>query len=253
MIPLLIAGAAAAASTLAGFHAYLPKSQLYGATFFGTPGRGKKIALTFDDGPNPACTPGLLEVLAQHNVRATFFMIGQFVRQQPELARRVLAAGHEVGNHTFSHPNLSLASAQRTRQELADCESALKDAGVGNQHGLFRPPFGARRPVTFRIARELGLTPIQWSVTAFDWNAPSAERIEQNVEKRLRGGDVFLFHDGGHRGLNADRMHTVNAVASLVPKLIARGYEFVTIGDWPQGPIRSSDASDGSPSRPDKP
>ena len=249
MIPLLIAGTAVAASTFAGFHAYLPMSQLYGRTFFGTPGRGKKIALTFDDGPNPACTSALLDVLAKHNVRATFFMIGQFVRQQPELTRRVLAAGHEVGNHTFSHPNLSLASERKTRQELADCESALKDAGVGNQSGLFRPPFGARRPVTFRIARELGLTPIQWSVTAFDWNAPSAERIEQNVEKRLRGGDVLLFHDGGHRAVNTDRMHTVNAVASLVPKLVDRGYEFVTIGDW----IKASDASDGSPSRPGTP
>jgi peptidoglycan/xylan/chitin deacetylase (PgdA/CDA1 family) len=232
VIPLLIAGAAAAAGTFAGFHAYLPKSQLYGRTFFGTPGRGKKIALTFDDGPNPACTPALLDVLAQHNVRATFFMIGRFVRQQPELARRILAAGHEVGNHTYSHPNLSLSSASKTRQELADCESALKDAGVGNTCGLFRPPFGARRPASFLIARELGLKPIQWSVTSFDWNAPSAERIQQNVEKRLRGGDVILFHDGGHRGLNADRMHTVNAVASILPKLIDQGYEFVTIGDW---------------------
>lgn len=253
MIPLLIAGAAAAASTFAGFHAYLPQSQLYGTTFFGTPGRGNRIALTFDDGPNPACTPALLDVLAQHNVRATFFMIGQFVRQQPELARRVVAAGHDVGNHTYSHPNLSLSSAQKTRQELADCEVALKDAGVGNQHGLFRPPFGARRPVTFRIARELGLTPIQWSVTAFDWNAPSAERIEHNVEKRLRGGDVILLHDGGHLALNADRTHTVKAVASMLPKLTDQGYEFVTIGDWLKDQIKASDASDGSPSRPDKP
>jgi peptidoglycan/xylan/chitin deacetylase (PgdA/CDA1 family) len=248
MIPLLIGGAAGAA-VFAGFHAYLPMSQLYGKTFIGTPGRGKKVAITFDDGPNPACTPALLDVLAKNNVRATFFMIGRFVRQQPELARRVSDGGHEVANHTYSHPHLSLCSAARTRRELKDCDSALNDAGVANQYGLFRAPFGARRPATLTIARELGLTPIQWSVTTFDWNAPSAERIEQNAFKRLRGGDVLLFHDGGHTGLNADRMHTVKAVAELLPRLRAEGYEFVTVGDW----LKASDASSGSPSRPDKP
>ena len=253
MIPLLIAGATAAAGTFAGFHAFLPMSQLYGATFIGTPGHGKKLALTFDDGPNPTCTPALLDVLARNNVRATFFMIGKFVQLQPALARRVHDAGHDVANHTFSHPNLALSPAQKVRQELADCEAALRDAGVANKFGLFRVPFGARRPVTLRIARELGLTPIQWSVTAFDWNAPAAGRIEHSVEKRLRGGDVILLHDGGHLALNADRMHTVNAVASMVPKLIDRGYEFVTVGDWIRDSTKASDASSGSPSRPDTP
>jgi peptidoglycan-N-acetylglucosamine deacetylase len=231
MIPLLIGGAAGLA-VFAGFHAYLPTSQLYGPTFIGSPGRGRKLALTFDDGPNPACTPQLLDVLAKNQVRATFFMIGRFVREQPELARRVFAAGHEVANHTFSHPQLSLCSAQKTRQELLDCEAALQDAGAGNQHHLFRAPFGGRRPATLRIVRELGLIPIQWTVTTFDWNAVSAERIEQNARKRLRGGDIMLFHDGGHTGLNADRMFTVKAVEALLPRLRDEGYEFVTVGEW---------------------
>lgn len=248
MIPLLIGGVAGLA-TFAGFHAYLPTSQLYGATFIGTPGRGKKIALTFDDGPNPACTPALLDVLAKNEVRATFFMIGRFVREQHELTRRVFEAGHDVANHTYSHPHLPLCLEQRTRHELLDCESALKDAGVGNQNRLFRAPFGARRPATLRIVRELGLTPIQWSVTTFDWKARSAAHIEQNACKRLRGGDVLLFHDGGHTGQNADRKHTVKAVETLLPRLRAEGYQCVTIGDW----LKASDVSSGSPSHPGKP
>jgi peptidoglycan/xylan/chitin deacetylase (PgdA/CDA1 family) len=248
VIPLLIGGATGLA-VLAGFHAYLPMSQLYGKTFIGTPGRGKKVALTFDDGPNPACTPALLDILAKNNVRATFFMIGRFVQQQHELARRIFESGHEIANHTYTHPHLSLCSARKTRQELQDCESAIKDAGVANTYGLFRAPFGARRPATLHVARELGLTPIQWSVTTFDWNAPSAERIEQNALKRLRGGDVLLFHDGGHTGLNADRMHTVKAVEVLLPRLRAEGYEFVTVGEW----LKASDASSESPSRSGKP
>jgi peptidoglycan/xylan/chitin deacetylase (PgdA/CDA1 family) len=242
MIGLLAGGVSLSLATAAAWQMYAPRSQFYGRTFIGTPGVGRKLALTFDDGPNPACTPQLLEVLARHNVRATFFLIGRWVEQQPELARAVQAAGHEVGNHTYNHPNLALCSADRVRQELSQAQGAMENAGLTNPRQLFRPPFGARRPATLRTARSLGYNPVNWTVTTYDWKPTTAERIEQHVHRQLKGGDVLLFHDGGHRDIRAERMHTVRAVERLIPFLKDHGHEFVTIGDW----LTSSDAANGS-------
>jgi peptidoglycan/xylan/chitin deacetylase (PgdA/CDA1 family) len=231
-ISLLSAAAALTSATFSGVHAFAPRSQLYGKSFVGTRRQGKKLALTFDDGPNPAATPKLLEALARHNVHATFFLIGKFVQQEPALAREILAAGHEVANHTQDHPFLILASRDEVAHQISGCESALDAAGVPNRQHLFRPPYGARRPRTLKTARELGLTPVSWTITCYDWKPTTAERVEFHAMRQIVGGDVILLHDGGHLALNADRMHTVNAVASMVPKLLDRGYEFVTIGDW---------------------
>src|ERR1041385_117824 len=119
--------ASAAAASYAGYATMAPTSQLYGRTL--THGSDpRQMALTFDDGPNDPHTMHLLDMLAKHNARATFFLIGKYVRQRPEVARAILAAGHEIGNHTDSHPNLVLVSAKRLRQELADCGKALEDA-----------------------------------------------------------------------------------------------------------------------------
>src|SRR5207248_10938068 len=114
--------------------------------------------------------------LARHNAKATFFLIGRYVRLRPEIARAVLAAGHEIGNHTYSHPNLVLVSARRLRQELDDCRKALEDA-LGTRTTLFRPPFGGRRPSVLRTARRMGLSPIMSSVTGYDWSATSPDSI----------------------------------------------------------------------------
>lgn len=257
MIPhglsLVSAATALASATFSGVHAFAPRSQLYGECFVGNRGQGKKLALTFDDGPNPAATPKLLEVLARHNVQATFFLIGKFVQMEPALAREVAAAGHEVANHTQDHPFLIFASSDDVKRQLMNCEAALAAAGVPNAHRLFRPPYGARRPRTLSTVRELGLTPVSWTITCYDWKPTSAEKVEFHAMRQIRGGDVILLHDGGHLALNADRTHTVNAVASMVPKLIDQGYEFVTIGDWLPSRIKASDASGGNPSHPDRP
>lgn len=242
MIGVIAGGVSLTLAAAGALHAYSPKSQLYGRTFIGTPGHGRKLALTFDDGPNPACTPALLEVLERYHVRATFFMIGQWVMMEPVLAREVQSAGHEVGNHTFTHPNLALQRRARVREELHKCEVALDGAGVNNRFNLFRPPYGARRRATLTTARSMGLVPVNWSVTGYDWMRTTAMRVQQHVNRQLHGGDVLLFHDGGHLGLGADRMHTVQAVDALVPRLRDEGFEFVTIGDW----ITSSDVAGGS-------
>ncbi|MGB9074295.1 MAG: polysaccharide deacetylase family protein [Terriglobales bacterium] len=228
MLPALIGLAAAAAASTAGYQSMAPTGQWYGRTFIGL-GRGsKQIALTYDDGPNDPHTLKLLEVLAKHDVRATFFMIGRYVRQRPEIAREVARAGHAVGNHTFTHPLLIFESAAETRTQLLDCRQALEDT-IGEHSNLLRPPFGGRRPATLRIARSLGLETIMWNVTGYDWNAPPAAEIEKKVVRRMRGGDVILLHDGGHRALGADRAQTVIATDNLIRRYKDQGYEFVTV------------------------
>jgi|GEM_PF-781910 len=152
-----IAVTAVAAGVLAaGAYAYAgmwPTSQLFGRCVVAAK-NSRQIALTFDDGPNDPDTHRLLEILAKHGVRATFFMIGRFVRQRPEIARAVAAAGHLIGNHTMTHPLLLIRPPQVVRQELRDCNAALEDA-LGAPVRWFRPPHGGRRPDVLRAAREL--------------------------------------------------------------------------------------------------
>jgi len=204
-----------------------PTGQWYGRTFAGGMRGSKQIALTYDDGPNDPHTMKLLDVLAKHGVRATFFMIGHYVQQRPDIARAVAQAGHVVGNHTFTHPLLIFKSAEQTRTELVKCRSALQDA-IGEHSNLFRPPFGGRRPATLRVARSLGLETVMWNVTGYDWNAPPAAVIEKKVARQMRGGDVILLHDGGHLAMGADRGQTVIATDSLIHQYKDQGYEFVT-------------------------
>ncbi len=210
-----------------------PTGQWYGRTFTGLSRRSRKLALTFDDGPNDPYTPQLLEVLARHNVKATFFMVGRYVHMRPQLARAVAQAGHVIGNHTFSHPNLIFLWQKRARREIEDCECALTEA-VGQHSKLFRPPFGGRRPASLRVARSLGLEPVMWNVTAWDWRAPSADYIEQKVVGRVRGGAVILLHDGGHERMGVDRSATVIATERLIVRYKAEGYAFVTVPEMMQ-------------------
>jgi peptidoglycan/xylan/chitin deacetylase (PgdA/CDA1 family) len=229
MLPALIAlTAAAAAASAAGYQSMAPTGQWYGRTFAGGVRGSKQIALTYDDGPNDPHTLKLLDVLAKHAVRATFFMIGRYVRERPDIVRAVVQAGHVIGNHTFTHPLLIFKSAKQTRMELDYCRQALDDA-IGKHSNLFRPPFGGRRPATLRIARELGLETVMWNVTGYDWSALPAAVIEKKVEGRMRGGDVILLHDGGHRAMGADRAQTVMATENLIRRYKDQGYEFVTV------------------------
>lgn len=228
MLPSLVGAAMFAAASAAGYQSMAPTGQWFGRTFTGGVRRSRHIALTYDDGPNDPHTLKLLDVLAKHGVRATFFMIGRYVNQRPDIARAVAQAGHVIGNHTFTHPLLIFKSEVQTRAQLADCNQALQDA-IGEHSNLFRPPFGGRRPVTFKIARELGLRTVMWNVTGYDWNAPPAAVIEKKVAQRVRGGDVILLHDGGHLAMAADRAQTVIATENLIRRYKDSGYEFVTV------------------------
>jgi len=231
----------AVAAVVAGYQSMAPTGQWYGRTFTGKPGT-RQLALTFDDGPNDPHTLRLLEVLARHNVKATFFLIGRYVKQRPDIARELGRAGHVVGNHTFNHPNLIFASARETTMQLRDCEQALTDA-VGEHSRLFRPPFGGRRPGTLKIVRALGLEPVMWNVTGRDWKGKPAEYVERRVTQQIRGGNVILLHDGGHQKFGTDRSQTVIATDRLIARYKSEGYEFVTVPELMEKQALSSQLS----------
>ena len=223
-----LATAAGAALVGAGYQSLAPTGQWFGRAFCRGRRGSKQIALTFDDGPNDPHTHHLLDVLARHNVHATFFLIGRHVRQRPDIAAEIAKRGHVIGNHTFTHPLLTFQTPSRIRAEITECRDAIQDA-VGEHSNLFRPPWGARRPAVFRMVRQLGLEPVMWNITGYDWKAPSPEFIEQKVTPRVRGGDVILLHDGGHAVFGTDRSATVAAVDRLLTRYLAEGYEFVAI------------------------
>ncbi len=238
MLGSAITLASATAAVAAGYQSMSPTGQLYGRTFIGNPGLSRQLALTFDDGPNDPHTQRLLDVLAKHNVHATFFLIGRYVRQFPQIAREISRAGHTIGNHTFNHPLLIFKSEKEIRRELADCRSAIEDS-IGSHSNLFRPPFGGRRPAVLRVARELGFEPIMWNITGYDWNSPPAAEIERKISSRVRGGDVILLHDGGHKQIGADRSQTILATDRLVERYKKEGFEFVTIPEMLKSTLSS--------------
>ncbi len=231
-------GAAAALGLAAGGCAYaamVPGSQLFGRTMT-APRRPGELALTFDDGPNPACTPRLLDTLASHGVRATFFLIGGFAQREPALVRRILAAGHLIGNHSWSHPNLARTAARRVDEELARTSETLEQIS-GSPVRWFRPPYGGRRPHVLREARRLGMVPVLWNAMTNDWAEPSAEAIAgrltgfiDRLEQRGRAANIVL-HDGNHRQLGANRNPSVTAAGQLLARYSAT-HRFVRLDAW---------------------
>src|SRR5215469_6921109 len=147
---LVCVGVIAAAGT-AAYQAMAPSAQGYGATFVSGSRGSRRIALTYDDGPNDPHTYRLLEMLEKCVARATFFLIGRYVQQRPEIVREVVKAGHAIGNHTFTQPNLAVASVVQNKLQIEECQRAILEA-TGEAPRLFRPPFGGRRPATLKIA-----------------------------------------------------------------------------------------------------
>src|SRR5438552_1792006 len=219
---------ASAAVAAAGYQSMAPTGQWYGRTFTGL-GRGsKQLALTFDDGPNDPHTLRLLDVLAKYDIRATFFLIGKFVDERPDIVREIARAGHVIGNHTYSHRNLIFASADQVRKEIADCERAINDA-IGEHSNLFRPPFGGRTPSALRTVRQCGLEPVMWSVTCYEWKERTPEQVVSHAVRQVRGGDIILLHDGAHNVMGGARAHTVEAAERLIQRYHGKGFRFVTV------------------------
>jgi peptidoglycan-N-acetylglucosamine deacetylase len=237
---------AAAALTTAGllavgctYAALSAQSQLFGEVLIASR-NPDEIALTYDDGPNDIVTERLLDVLAHHNIRASFFLIGRYVRQRPQIARTIAASGHLIGNHTMTHPWLAWQSSARIRQELAGCNALLEDT-LGIPVRYFRAPHGARRPAVLRIARSLGLTPVQWNIIAKDWQPVGAERIAARTirgitrNRRQNRASNIVLHDGGQKSLGQPRLPTVEATKLLLDKYNSEPeMKFVTVDSWMQ-------------------
>lgn len=182
-----------------------------------------KIAITFDDGPHPTLTPQILEILKKYEIQATFFMVGVNVTNYPETARAVISAGHEVGNHTYSHRSVGRMDFDSIARELEDCEDALEELCEYRPH-LFRPPQGAVNTYVEHCAEAEDYTLILWSLDTRDWECKSTEQIVSEVLSKVQPGDIILMHDyiGTHS-------KTPEALEILLPKLLERGFEPTTV------------------------
>ena len=219
---LVLGGAAVAA-----WGAVYPGAQVFGRTLRIT-GDRSTLALTFDDGPNPAVTPGLLDLLERHGARATFFLMGSHVRAFPELTREIAGRGHAIGNHTETHPSLIFLPAKRLKEELSRCHEAI-DAAAGYRTRWMRPPFGFRGPGLDGAVRQMGYSGVaMWSKLTRDWRPQAAEPVIRRLQ-RAGGGDMVLMHDGDHKLAHGDRRHTVAALAHWLPRWNDAGIKFVTV------------------------
>lgn len=229
MYSLLLTGGGCAAAGTYSWASCVPSAQLFGRTVRKT-GNPETIALTFDDGPNPAATPALLDLLDAHSVRATFFLIGAHVRACPALAREVSERGHTLGNHTDTHPALPLLSGRKIAAQLARCDEAI-EAATQKTPRWMRPPYGFRSPLLNGIVkRRHGARVVMWSRLARDWNPQPAACVTQRL-RLVRGGDIVLLHDGDHRWTGGDRRHTVDALATWIPRWKDAGLRMVTLDE----------------------
>lgn len=184
-----------------------------------------RVALTFDDGPDPARTPALLDALDALGVKATFFLVGAAVDAHPALAKEIAARGHELGNHTYRHPYLPLARSRDVVRELMQTDRAIAQA-TGVVPRLARPPYGGRSPWNVRAFAKAQKRVVLWDVNSFDWRGAPAGEIALRVMERARPGSIVLMHDARDGGET-----TIEAVELLVPALRAQGLEPTTVSD----------------------
>ncbi len=183
----------------------------------------KKIALTFDDGPSRRHTEEILSVLAEYNISATFFVIGENAVKDPERILRIVEAGHEIGNHTYTHAYISKITEGQLRDEIQRTEDALVEI-TGQRPRVFRPPGGYYNDASLAIISEMGYKSILWSIDTRDWSMPKSDTVFSCVEENATAGDIILFHD-----LEDKRLPTPTALRKIIPYLLENGYEFVTV------------------------
>lgn len=201
-------------------------SGLFGPSVWHGDPRRRTIALTFDDGPSES-TPALLDILDRHNARATFFQCGANVERLPDIARQVFRAGHEIGNHTYSHRRLDFRPPGFIFDEVSRAQSAIEQA-TGARPNLFRAPYGVRWFGLREVQKQLGLLGVMWTEIAHDWRLP-AERVVTRLIQACSPGAIFCLHDGRETRRTPDIGATLKAVMALIPLLASRGFTFETV------------------------
>ena len=183
------------------------------------------IALTFDDGPHPKETHEVLDVLDKYNVKGTFFVVGKHANWYSEPLKRAAKEGHEIGNHTFSHPDISCLSSDDIKREIKECEDTLIKL-TGKRPTLFRPPYGSySKDKLAEIAKESGYKIILWTtIDAKDWKNPPSSQISDTIINKAQNGDIILLHDYGTE-------NTVKALDTIISEMIKKGYKFVTVSE----------------------
>ncbi len=236
-----------------------PRSQVLGPALVSGPANGKRIALTFDDGPLPPYTGQVLDILQSRKIPATFFVCGKDVATHSDIVRRIHADGHTIGNHTWSHPYLYFMSREKIGQEIDRTQNAIQQA-TGHAAEIFRPPYGARWFGLYPVLRERGMHVVQWSLSGEDWRL-KADDIAKAVCSGLRPGAVILLHDGrqepggylrtlfrkssetaktdnrpaAHQHSAASASETVKALPAIVDAALEMGYDFVSVKDFLPG------------------
>lgn len=181
-------------------------------------GTGRRMMLTFDDGPNPAYTPHILDTLAKYGVRAMFFLCGECIVENRELVARMAAEGHVVGNHTWTHPLLTTLNRREIRDEMESTSDAIEDT-YGERPQWFRAPYGAWNRAAFQLGARMGMEPMAWTVDSTDWTTPGTRTIVDTIESGAAPGVVVLSHDAG-----GDRSQSVQALREYLPYLLDNGY-----------------------------
>ncbi|MET3508500.1 polysaccharide deacetylase family protein [Halalkalibacter oceani] len=187
----------------------------------------KVVALTFDDGPDRLYTNQILDILKENNAKATFFVVGKRVKENPEVAQNIIINGNEIANHTFTHPNLNRINKSQLTKEIRDAEQTVLST-TGVRPSLFRPPLGHYNDEIISNVRENDYIVVMWSwhQDTYDWKNPGVKTIVNNVLSNICNGDIILFHDFG-----GDRSQTVQALEIIVPELKRKGYQFVTVSE----------------------
>jgi peptidoglycan-N-acetylglucosamine deacetylase len=208
---------------------YSTKIQFLGKFFYRVKTNEKFIALTYDDGPNPPNTDRLLDVLAQYQVKATFFVLGKQVELYPEVIQRTISLGHELGNHSYSHPKMVWKKPAFIHSEIVKTDRLLRELGVkGEIH--FRPPFGMKFLILPYILTRLKKTSILWNLDSTDYKLAESTAIVDNIMKQIVPGSIVLLHDAldDRKG---DRSATILATRMLIEELKSQGYKFKTISE----------------------
>ena len=210
----------------------VPSSTFFRPVLVRGPREGNRICLTFDDGPAPPYTEKILDILREHKVPATFFVCGKNVERYPDLLRRMVAEGHAIGNHTYSHLFVYFKSRKRLAEEIDHTQDIIEKV-IGTRPTLFRPPYGARWFGLMPILKKRHMQLVQWSATGYDWHKGTPGIVESSLTE-LTAGAVILLHDGSNTrpAGQIDRSATVGALPLIIDEARQRGYTFAPLLDF---------------------